>query len=158
MVLVSVGQLASVGSSMVDTQAASSLLRAAAPAALLVLRGGAQVGPIKAGPISIDLLLGPRGCVMINAAAGLLYSMSLIGLDPNMPDPTLKYWEQEQTPATRAILQFFALTLVWINSFMLYAMFRRVRSVAQHCTAWRCTPQHVCSTCTARSCFTLYAM
>ena len=29
-------------------------------------------------------------CVVLNAVAGLLYSMSLIGLDPNMPDPTLK--------------------------------------------------------------------
>ena len=46
---------------------------------------------------------------MLNAVAGILYSMSLVGLDPNMPDPTMKYWEQEQTPATRAILQFFAL-------------------------------------------------
>ena len=27
---------------------------------------------------------------VLNAVAGLLYSMSLIGLDPNMPDPTLK--------------------------------------------------------------------
>ena len=29
-------------------------------------------------------------CVVLNAVAGILYSMSLIGLDPNMPDPTLK--------------------------------------------------------------------
>eukprot|EP00320_Phaeocystis_rex_P010011 CAMPEP_0119059618 /NCGR_PEP_ID=MMETSP1178-20130426/3721_1 /TAXON_ID=33656 /ORGANISM="unid sp, Strain CCMP2000" /LENGTH=206 /DNA_ID=CAMNT_0007040661 /DNA_START=12 /DNA_END=633 /DNA_ORIENTATION=- len=128
-------QLDSVGSFAVDAQAASSavlragalssaVLRAGAPAALLVLRGGASVGPIKAGPISIDLLLGPQGCVVLNAVAGILYSISLVGLDPNMPDPTMKYWEQEQTPATRAILQFFALTLVWINCFMLYAMVR----------------------------------
>lgn len=154
-----------VGSCQLPQLAASSLLRATAPAALLALRGGASVGPIKCGPISIDLLLGPRGCaasparsgttspgpspdprpcqgavrasaaagpahtlshspslapqppplflrpllrpepvpqplrpvplphvrcVVLNAVAGLLYSMSLIGLDPNMPDPTLK--------------------------------------------------------------------
>ena len=131
--------------------AASSLLRATAPASLIVLRGGASVGPIKMGPISVDLLLGPGGCaaaspshacvycswtpnaythshspshsdrnaltqplrlrlhgryswpeplrpvpvlharcVVLNAVAGLFYAMSLVGFDPNMPDPTLK--------------------------------------------------------------------
>ena len=29
-------------------------------------------------------------CVVLNAVAGLFYAMSLIGFDPNMPDPTLK--------------------------------------------------------------------
>ena len=29
-------------------------------------------------------------CVVLNAVAGLFYAMILIGLDPNMPDPTLK--------------------------------------------------------------------
>ena len=59
--MVVLGHMAAVGSSAVDAQVASSVLRAAAPTALLVLRGGASVGPIKAGPISIDLLLGPQG-------------------------------------------------------------------------------------------------
>ena len=52
-----------VGSAVVPhVAAASSLLRATAPASLIVLRGGASVGPIKMGPISVDLLLGPGGC------------------------------------------------------------------------------------------------
>ena len=141
-----------VGSAVVPhVAAASSLLRATVPASLIVLRGGASVGPIKMGPISVDLLLGPGGCaaaspshacvycswtpnayphshspshsdrnaltqhlrlplhgryswpeplrpvpvlharcVVLNAVAGLFYAMSLVGLDPNMPDPTLK--------------------------------------------------------------------
>ena len=141
-----------VGSAVVPhVAAASSLLRATAPASLIVLRGGASVGPIKMGPISVDLLLGPGGCaaaspshacvycswtpnaythshspshsdrnaltqhlrlplhgrcswpeplrpvpvlharcVVLNAVAGLFYAMSLVGFDPNMPDPTLK--------------------------------------------------------------------
>ena len=86
----------------------------------LSLRGGAKVGPVTVGPLHIEF--GPRTLVWLNAAAGIIYSMSLIGLDPNLPDPTLKYWQQEQTPATRAILQFFALALQWINWFMIYAM------------------------------------
>ena len=57
-----------VGSSQLPQLAASSLLRATAPAALLALRGGASVGPIKCGPISIDLLLGPRGCAAASPA------------------------------------------------------------------------------------------
>ena len=69
-------------------------------------------------------VLGPRGCVFLNAAAGILYSMSLIGLDPSLPDPSLKYWQTRQTPCSKAILQYLALTLVWINAFMLYAMLR----------------------------------
>ena len=39
-----------------------------------------------------------------------------------LPDPTLKYWQQRETPATKAILQFLALTLLWINGLMLYAL------------------------------------
>lgn len=90
---------------------------------LMALRGGeTSVGPIRLGPILINFRIGPHLCVYLNAAAGLLYSMSLIGLDPNLPDPTLKYWQQEQTTTTKAILQYFALALVWINAFMVYAM------------------------------------
>ena len=59
-----------VGSCQLPQLAASSLLRATAPAALLALRGGASVGPIKCGPISIDLLLGPRGCAASPARSG----------------------------------------------------------------------------------------
>ena len=59
---------------------------------LMALRGGeTSVGPIRLGPILINFRIGPHLCVYLNAAAGLLYSMSLIGLDPNLPDPTLKY-------------------------------------------------------------------
>ena len=47
------------------------------------------------------------------------------------PIDQARYWEQEQTPATRAILQFFALTLVWMNGFMLWAMFRLDASAAE---------------------------
>ena len=109
----------------VATRAARPLLRSAAPAALLALRGGSTVGPLKLGPISIDVtLLGPTGCVYINAVAGMLYSLSLIGLDPSLPDPTMRYWQEKQTPATKAILQFLALALFWVNAFMLYAMLR----------------------------------
>ena len=141
-----------VGAAVVpQVAAASSLLRATVPASLIVLRGGASVGPIKMGPISVDLLLGPGGCaaaspshacvycswapraythshspshsdrnaltqplrlplhgryswpeplrpvpllhgrcVVLNAVAGLFYAMSMLGFDPNMPDPTLK--------------------------------------------------------------------
>ena len=86
----------------------------------LSLRGGAIIGPLRVGPFS--LVLDPTACVYMNAVAGIMYSMSLIGLDPNLPDPTLRYWQQPQTPATRAILQFFALALMWINWFILYAM------------------------------------
>lgn len=81
------------------------------PAAALALRGGANIGPVT-----------PPGMIYINAATGLLYSVSLLGLDPMLPDPTRKYWQQEETPATKAILQFFSLALVWTNGFMIYAM------------------------------------
>ena len=87
---------------------------------LLSLRGGAKVGPVTIGPLSIEC--GPRAFVYLNALAGVGYASSLIGLDPNLPDPTLKYWQQEVSPATRAILQFFALVLMWVNGFMIYAM------------------------------------
>lgn len=68
MVVVGSALVGLVGSSQLPQLATSSLLRATAPAALLVLRGGASVGPIKCGPISIDLLLGPRGCVAASPA------------------------------------------------------------------------------------------
>ena len=90
--------------------------------AVLALRGGAKVGPIKLGPIKIDVSMNPKWCVYTNAFAGILYALSLLGLDPALPDPTLKYWQEEQTATTRCILQYFALTLVWINGFMVYAM------------------------------------
>lgn len=89
---------------------------------VIVLRGGASLGPLRFGPLVIDARVGPRSFVYLNALAGLMYSLSLVGLDPSVPDPTLKYWQQEQTVATRAILQFLALALLWINGFMLYAM------------------------------------
>lgn len=100
---------------------------ASTPAAVaLALRGGSSIGPFRAGPFSISswVLLSPRGCVFLNAFAGIMYSMSLVGLDPGLKDPTLKYWQTRQTPCTQAILQYFALALVWINAFMLYAMLR----------------------------------
>ena len=84
------------------------------------LRGGARIGPLRVGPLSLSL--SPTTAVWFNAFAGMMYSISLIGLDPGLPDPTLKYWQQEQTPATRAILEFFALALTWINLFMIYAL------------------------------------
>lgn len=60
--------------------------------------------------------------IYVNVVTGLLYSVSLLGLDPMLPDPTRKFWQQEETPATKAILQFFSLALLWVNGFMLYAM------------------------------------
>lgn len=66
--------------------------------------------------------MGPIACVYLNAFAGLVYCFSLVGFDPALPDPTYKYWQQKETAATRAILQFFALALLWINLFMLYAL------------------------------------
>ena len=89
---------------------------------LLALRGGATVGPLKIGPIGLDFFIDPRRCVYLNAIAGVMYSLSLIGFDPSLPDPTQKYWQQKQTPTTKAILQYMALTLLWINGFMIYAM------------------------------------
>ena len=53
--------------------AASSLLRATVPASLIVLRGGASVGPIKMGPISVDLLLGPGGCAAASPSHACVY-------------------------------------------------------------------------------------
>ena len=106
------------------TRAAAATPSAAATA-LLALRGGSSVGPFRAGPISLNVkLLGPSGCVFLNAAAGIMYSMSLVGLDPSLPDPTLKYWQTPQTATSKAILQYFALALIWINAFMVYAMLR----------------------------------
>ena len=93
--------------------------RVRSPAAALALRGGATIGPLRIGPFSLEP--GPRTLVYLNVFAGLMYSLSLVGLLE--PDPTLKYWQHPQTPATRAILQFFALALGWINGFMLYALF-----------------------------------
>lgn len=86
----------------------------------LALRGGATLGPFPIGPITINP--GPKTFVYLNALAGFLYSLSLIGLDPMLPDPTLKYWQQPETLASKCILQFWALTLMWMNGFMLYAM------------------------------------
>ena len=77
---------------------------------LLALRGGARIG-----------FLTPELLLYTNVVAGAGYVVSLIGLDPMLPDPTLKYWQLEQTPATKCILQFFALALMWVNTFMLYA-------------------------------------
>lgn len=88
------------------------------------LRGGGTIGPLRVGPVNVDVRIGPRLCVFLNAAAGTLYSLSLVGLDPNLPDPTLKYWQHEQTDTTKAILQYFALTLVWVNAFMVYALLK----------------------------------
>lgn len=88
----------------------------------LLLRGGATVGPIKLGPLIIDVKMGPLYCVYLNAIAGTLYALSLLGLDPALPDPTEKYWQTPQTPTTKCILQYFALTLLWINGFMIYAI------------------------------------
>lgn len=91
-------------------------------ASLLLLRGGATIGPLKFGPVTIDVSFGPKACVYINSVAGLLYAMSLVGLDPSLPDPTHKYWQSAQTPTTVAILQYFALALVWINGFIVFAL------------------------------------
>lgn len=65
---------------------------------------------------------GPKTGVYINAIAGIIYALSLVGLDPALPDPTLKYWQEPQTPTTKCILQYFCMALLWINVFMLYAM------------------------------------
>ena len=88
----------------------------------LLLRGGATVGPFKLGPLVLDVKMGPLYCVYLNAVAGSLYALSLLGLDPALPDPTEKYWQTPQTPTTKCILQYFALTLLWINGFMIYAI------------------------------------
>ena len=83
-------------------------------AALLQLRGGGlgcAVGPLTA-----------KKMLWVNVLAAALYIGSLIGLDPMLPDPTLKYWQQPQTLATKSILQFFSLAILWTNGFMVYAM------------------------------------
>ncbi len=79
---------------------------------MLALRGGLKLGS----------LFSARAFVYVNVAAGLMYVFNLLGLDPLLPDPTLKFWQQPETRATKAILQFFCLALLWINGFMLYAM------------------------------------
>ena len=78
--------------------APTALARRASPPALLALRGGGRLG-----------YLTPEVMIYLNAASGVLYSLSLLGLDPMLPDPTMKYWQQPQTPATKGILQFFSL-------------------------------------------------
>ena len=100
----------------------STLLHSGVRCDLLRMRGGATVGPLRLGPLVLDVRVGPRLCVFLNAFAGLIYSISLVGLDPLIPDPTKKYWQNEQTTTTIAILQYFALALVWINLAMVYAM------------------------------------
>ena len=109
---------------MVGVAATPLTLAAAArlPPSLLMLRGGATIGPFKLGPILLDMAMGPEACVYLNAAAGVCYAVSLIGLDPTLTDPTQKYWQSAQTSTTKAILQYFALALVWINGFMVFAM------------------------------------
>jgi len=51
-----------------------------------------------------------------------MYVTTLLGLDPFIRDPVAKFWQEQETPATKCILQFFCLALVWTNLFMLYSL------------------------------------
>ena len=64
--------------------------------------------------------LGPRTPLACRRQAAAALRCLRHGSGPSGAACAIRYWEQEQTYATRAILQFYALALVWINGFMLW--------------------------------------
>ena len=54
----------------------------------------------------------PAVCVYINVFSGLMYVTTLLGLDPFIRDPVAKFWQEQETPATKCILQVLTLARV----------------------------------------------